>query len=316
MHWGRIRRYLIILVGCLICSASLNLFLVPSHLLSGGISGISLIFYYLFGLPLGVQMLLYNVPLFLAAYKTMGRMYTLDIVIGTVLFSFCVDALRVLQEFAPVTDTMLAAIYGGVFGGIGAGIVFRMNGSTGGLDIVAAIVKKYYSLNMGTVIFSINCVIMCIAAVLFGIMPAMFTLISMFVSANITDKVVAGLVERKTVIIISECAEALAEGIIHEVGRGATFLHGEGAFTHKDKRVLFVVVNLTQIAKIKLIVDLIDSKAFMIVMSAGEVMGRGFTLPGIELDEMIRRRNEKQRQEKEQEGKVLEALSDKHIPDA
>ena len=299
MTWGRIRRYLIILVGCLICSASINLFLVPSHLLSGGIGGVGIIFYYLFGLPIGAQMLVYNLPLFFAAYKTMGRAYTLDIVMGTVFFSFCVDAMSVLHAYAPVSDTMLAAVYGGVFSGIGAGVVFRMNGSTGGLDIVAAIIKKYYSLNMGTVIFGINCVIMCVAAVLFGVMPAMFTLISMFVSANVTDKVVAGLVERKTIIVISEHSEALAEGIIHEVGRGATFLKGEGAFTHKRKDVLFVVVNLTQIAKIKLIVGMIDPQAFMIVMSAGEVMGRGFTMPGIQLDALIHARSEQQKRQRE-----------------
>ncbi len=301
MTWGKIRRYLVILVGCLVCSASINLFLVPSHLLSGGIGGVGIIFYYLFGLPIGAQMLVYNLPLFFAAYKTMGREYTLDVVLGTVFFSFCVDAMSVLQVHAPVSDTMLAAVYGGVFSGIGAGVVFRMNGSTGGLDIVAAIIKKYYSLNMGTVIFGINCVIMCIAAALFGVMPAMFTLISMFVSANVTDKVVAGLVERKTIIIISERSEALAEGIIHEVGRGATFLRGEGAFTRKRKDVLFVVVNLTQIAKIKIIVSMIDPQAFMIVMSAGEVMGRGFTMPGIKLDALIRARTEQQKRQKEAE---------------
>ena len=124
MTWGKIRRYLVILVGCLVCSASINLFLVPSHLLSGGIGGVGIIFYYLFGLPIGAQMLVYNLPLFFAAYKTMGREYTLDVVLGTVFFSFCVDAMSVLQVHAPVSDTMLAAVYGGVFSGIGAGVVF------------------------------------------------------------------------------------------------------------------------------------------------------------------------------------------------
>lgn len=304
MTRGRIRRYSIILLGCIICSGSIDLFLVPSHLLSGGIGGIAIIFYYLFDLPIGVQMLIYNLPLFFAAHKTLGRMYTIDVVLGTVFFSFCVDALSFLEYYAPVSDTMLAAVYGGVFGGIGAGIVFRMNGSTGGLDIVAAIVKKYYSLDMGTVIFSINCIIMCIAALLFGLTPAMFTLISMFVSATITDKVVAGLNRRKAIILISDKTEAIAEGIITEVGRGATFLKGEGAFTHKDKEVLFVVVNLTQIAKIKLIVDLIDPQAFMIVLSASEVMGRGFTLPGIKLEAMIQERTANRQNEKKQEERM------------
>ena len=290
MIYGRIRRYFLIFVGCLISSSSINLFLVPNHLLSGGVAGIAIIFYYLAALPIGIQMLIYNLPLLLLAYKTLGRYYTVDVIFGTVLFSVCVDMTGFLTVYAPVPDVMLAAIYGGVFNGIGYGLIFRMNGSSGGLDIVAAVVKKYYSLNMGMVIFAFNCIIMSIAACLFGVMPAMFTLISMFVSSLLTDKVVAGFNNRKAFILISDRTEAIAEGIIHEVGRGVTFLHGEGAFTHKEKNVLFVVVSLTQIGKIKLIADTIDSQAFMIVLSANEVMGRGFTLPGVKIEAMLQER--------------------------
>ena len=290
MRYDRFRRYLGIFAGCLISSSSINLFLVPSHLLSGGIAGIAIIFYYLADLPIGLQMFIYNLPLFLAAYKTLGREYTVDIVFGTVLFSVCVDATRFLGAYAPVSDTMLAAVYGGVFNGIGYGIVFRMNGSTGGFDIVAAIVKKYYSLHMGGVIFSFNCIIMSIAALLFGVMPAMFTLISMFVNSTVTDKVVAGFNHRKVLFVISERTGEIAEGIITEVGRGVTFLHGEGAFMHQEKNVLFVVVNLTQIGKLKLITTAIDPQAFMIVLSANEVMWRGFTLPGVKLEAILRER--------------------------
>ena len=296
MTKGRLKRYFFILVGCLICSSSINLFLVPNHLLSGGIGGIAIIFYYLADLPIGVQMFVYNIPLLFVAYRTLGKLYTFDVVLGTGLFSICVDALRFLGAYAPVNDTMLAAIYGGVFGGIGSGIIFRMNGSTGGLDIIAAIVKKYYALNMGGVIFSFNCLIMCAAGVLFGVMPAMFTLISMFVNSTITDKVIGGLNHKKTVILISDCADAIAQGIITEVGRGATILKGEGAFTHRNKNVLFVVVNLTQIGKIKLIAHVFDPQAFMIVLDAQEVMGRGFTLPGAKA--MLKQRQEAAKKEK------------------
>ena len=293
MSKGRLLRYLGILCGCLISSSSINLFLVPNHLLSGGIAGIAIIFYYLANLPIGVQMFLYNIPLFIAAFKTLGRSYTDDVVFGTVLFSLCVDATRFLEAYAPVPDPMLAAIFGGVFNGIGYGIIFRMNGSSGGFDIVAAIVKKYYSFNMGGVIFAFNCVIMSIAAVLFGMMPAMYTLISMYMNSTVTDKVIGGFNHRKAILLISDRTAPIAEGIITEVGRGVTFLHGAGAFTHKQKDVLFVVVNLTQIAKIKLIATAIDPQAFMIVLSANEVMGRGFTLPGIKIEAMLKARKER-----------------------
>lgn len=284
----KLLRYLGIALGCFIASCSINLFLVPSHLLTGGATGIAIIFYYLAGLPIGLQTFLYNIPLLAAAWKTMGKVYTVDIIIGTAIFSACLDATKFLNAYASINDVMLAAIFGGVFNGIGYGIVFRMNGSTGGFDIIGAIVKKYYSLNMGGVIFGFNCLIMLVAAFLFGMAPAMLTLICMFVNAMVTDKVIAGFNSRKAVLIVSDKAETIAEGIM-EVGRGVTFLHGQGAFTRRERNVVFVVVTLTQVAKIKLIANAIDSNAFMIIMSANEVMGRGFSLPEAPIGNVIKR---------------------------
>ena len=272
-------RYLLITLGCLISTCSINLFLVPHQLLSGGISGIAIIFYYLVGLPIGVQILAMNLPLLYLAYKMFGKKYALDILFGIVIFSLLVDITSFLNHFNAVDDVMLAAIYGGVFTGIGYGIVFRSNSSTGGMDIVAAIVKTKYGFSVGFINFAVNCGLMVVASLLFGLKLAMFTLISMFISSNLTDKVVGGLNNKKTVVIISGKSEEIAEEIIKEVGRGVTYLKGQGAFTLQDKDIIFVVVNLTQIAKIKLIVDGIDKYAFMIVQDANEVLGRGFTLP-------------------------------------
>lgn len=284
-----------IILGCLISSGAINLFLVPAHLLSGGLAGIAIILYFLFSLPIGVQVMVYNLPLLFAAYKTLSREYIADVVFGTVMFSVALDATRFLNAYAPLTDPMLSAIFGGTLTGVGYGIIFRMNGSSGGLDIVAAIVKKYYSFNMGAVIFAINCVIMAFAALLFGLAPALYTLISMYMSSYVTDMVVDGFNHRKVLLIISEKPEQIAEAIIHEVGRGVTFLEGEGAFTNQERRVLFVVASLTQIAKLKLIVNLFDKNAFMIVMSANEVMGRGFTLPGKKIEQILEERNNAER---------------------
>lgn len=273
-------RYVGMLIGCLIAACSINLFVVPSHLLTGGVTGIAIIIYYLAELPIGIQSFVYNIPLLIASYKLLGKNYTIDVIIGTVLFSICIDATRFLNAYAPLGDEiMLAAIYGGVFNGIGYGIVFRMNGSTGGFDIVGAIVKKFYSMNIGSVIFAFNCLIVAVAGFLFGIKPAMFTLIYMFVVGQFTDKVIAGLNKSKAVLIISEKSREIANAIINEVGRGVTFLHGEGAFSGEEREIVMVVVRLTQLGKLKTIAHAIDRNAFMIVMSAGEVMGRGFTRP-------------------------------------
>ncbi|MBQ9377502.1 MAG: YitT family protein [Schwartzia sp.] len=288
-----------IVLGCLISSCSINLFLLPNHLLSGGLTGIGMIAYFLFGLPVGAQVLVYNVPLLIAALRMLGKDYFVGVLFGTVMFSGCLDATHFLNAYAPVPDPMLAAIFGGVFNGIGYGIIFRSNGSSGGLDIVAAIVKKYYAVNMGVVIFAFNCVIMGVSAFMFGMMPAMYTLISMFMSAQLTDRVVAGFNHRKVVILISDETERIAEAIIRGIGRGVTFLEGEGAFTHQEKRVLFVVVTLTQVALVKRVADHYDRQAFMIVLDANEVMGRGFTLPGVKLEKMLRERDAKARRERQ-----------------
>ena len=273
-------RYFCITIGCIIASTSINLFLVPHHLLSGGVSGLAIIFYFLFGFPIGVQIIAMNIPLVCIAYKLLGKEYAITTIYGTILFSVAVDLTQFLAKVNPLDDPLLACITGGLISGVGSGLVFRFNGSSGGLDIVAAVVRKYYSFNFGVVSFSINLVIMLIAATFFGLKLAVLTLISMFVSANITDKVVEGFNRKKTIFIVSYNTEKITEAILKEVGRGATLLHGEGAFSRQEKRIIFVVVSLTQIAKIKLLVQDVDPQAFMIVQDAAEVMGRGFTLPG------------------------------------
>lgn len=272
-------KYLGIMAGCLIAACSINLFIVPSSLLTGGVTGIAIIFYFLTGLPIGIQTLVYNMPLLIASYKLLGKKYTIDVVIGTVIFSLALDATKFLNGMLPLDELMLASIYGGIFNGIGYGIVFRMNGSTGGFDILGAIFKKYYSMDIGSVIFGFNCLIVAVAGALFNITSAMFTLICMYVTSQMTNKVIDGFNQSKAVLIISEHAKDIADGIIADIGRGVTFLNGEGAYTGDPKKIVMVVVSMTQIAKIKIIVKTVDKNAFMLILSASEVQGRGFTRP-------------------------------------
>lgn len=275
----KLRQYLHVALGCLLCSASINLFLVPHHLISGGVTGLAIISNFLFGFPIGVVLLLLNIPLLYSAYRYLGKDYAISTVFGTIFFSIVVDATRFLNQLNPLDDPILACLTGGLISGLGSGLIFRVNGSAGGTDIVAAIIKKYYSFNVGLAGFAINVVIVLIATTLFGLKLAILTLISMYIGANVIDKVVEGFNHRKSITIISDNGNKIAAAIINEVGRGVTILHGEGAFTRHNKQIVFVVVSLTQIAKIKLIVEDEDPCAFMIVQDAAEVMGRGFTLP-------------------------------------
>ena len=278
VKWNPLK-YLGIMVGCLVAASSINLFVVPSSLLTGGVTGIAIIFYFLAGLPIGIQTLAYNVPLLIASYKLLGKKYTVDVVIGTLMFSFALDATKFLSGMLPIEDMMLASIYGGIFNGIGYGIVFRMNGSTGGFDILGAIFKKYYSMDIGSVIFGFNCLIVVVAGALFSVNSAMFTLICMYVTSQMTNKVIDGFNQRKAILIISDRDKDIADGIIADIGRGVTFLNGEGAFTGDPKKIVMVVISMTQLAKIKIVVNTVDKNAFMMILPASEVQGRGFTRP-------------------------------------
>ncbi len=278
MH-PEVKRYLSVAVGCLTAAAAVNLFFVPHHLLSGGVSGLAMIFYFLFDWPIGLVGALMNIPLFFAAHRLMDRSYVLNALFGLSVFSVAIDATHFLSGLHVMDDVLLSAIYGGVISGTGAGIMYRVNGSSGGLDIVGSILRKYYGLNIGAVSFMINCLLMIAGAAMFGLKPAMYTLLSMYVTSRVADAVTAGFNRKKSILIISERYEEIAAAIIDEVGRGATFLYGEGAYTHLQKRVLYVVITLTQIGRVKAIVERHDPHAFMIVQDANEVLGKGFNLP-------------------------------------
>ena len=273
------KRYLIIAFASVLAAAAVNLFLIPHQMLSGGLSGIAIILYLLFKWPVGLLVGMMNVPLFVASYRLLDTQSVIIGLYGMFAFSFSLDATAFLVQYSLTDDILLAALCGGAASGFGYGLVFRAGGNGGGADLIAILVKKYYAFDIGAVIFVINFILMTTSAFLFGFKPAMYTLLSMYVTSAVTDKVIEGFNRKKTVTIISDDCEEIANVIIQEIGRGVTFLHAEGAFTQQQRKVILVVVTLTQVAKVKLILESIDPKAFMFIQDAAEVSGRGFTLP-------------------------------------
>ncbi len=271
-------RYGMVMLGCVIMAVAFNVFYLPNKLLSGGIGGIAAILYYLWDLPIGIVSIILNVPLFVLAYKYMDREYIIGAVYGMLAYSFTIDYFNFLSELQPVHDTLLSCIAGGVFYGIGAACMYRVGGSGGGTDIIGAIIQKHYSINISTTGFMFCIVLLFAASFLFGIEPALYTLLTFFVMTKTCNAFTIGFDFKKNIIIISDKSEEIAEGIIKIVGRGVTYLHGEGAFTHREREVLFVVAKLTQTAKIRSIVRDIDPNAFMIIHDVNDVFGRGFTL--------------------------------------
>lgn len=265
-------------LACLVMGVALNVFYMPNKMLSGGIGGVAVLLYYLAGLPMGVTSLLCNLPLFFLAYKFLDREYTLRALYGIVAFSTALDALHFLSAYTVVHDKLLACIAGGVLYGMGAACMYRVGGSSGGTDIIGAIIQKYYSISISTTGFIFNLLLLCASVFFFGIEPVLYTLLTFFIMTKTCNTFVTGFEYKKNVIIISNMHHEIAEEIIKVVGRGVTYLHGEGAFTHQQREVLFVIVKLTQLAKIRAICKEIDPDAFMIIHDVNDVFGRGFTL--------------------------------------
>lgn len=266
-------------LGTFLFAIGINAFVVPHKLVSGGISGVALMLYYLTGIQVGTLNLLLNIPVLYAAYRWLGRWHVMITIFGTVVSSLFINMLRFLADYDLTHDPLVGAILGGLFCGIGVGTVYRSGGNAGGLDPIALIIRKYYGLQIGSIVLAINMVILTIAAFVVNIEAAAVTLVSLYISAMLTNRVIVGFDQRKAVFIISYKPYKICDLIINQIGRGATILNGEGAYTHQHKQVILVVVSLMQVAKLKKAVQEEDPTAFLMVTDVAEVIGAGFTLP-------------------------------------
>ncbi len=269
------QKILQILIGSIISAVSINMFLLPNGLLTGGIAGIGVMLYYLLKIPVGLTVLLFNIPIFLLGLRYLHRGYIFRTFLGVGFFSIFLSLTQNLPKVV-LDDLLIPALFAGALNGIGFGLIFRGRGSSGGTDVIALILNKFYSLGIGTVSFAVNTIIMLVSAFLFDIKFIGYTLISMFVSGYVVDQIQIGLNRAKSVMIISDKANEMASQILKEIRRGVTFLQGEGAFTQSSKRVILTMVTLTQLAKLKDVVASVDKDAFMVVSDASEVLGRGF----------------------------------------
>jgi uncharacterized membrane-anchored protein YitT (DUF2179 family) len=271
-------RIALIVTGSLFASLSITLFIQPAGLLSGGLSGLALMLEYTLKVPTGLSVLLLNIPVFYLGLRRLQLGYMLRSLIGVVSFAVFLFAWgRLLDIQEPVIDDiLLTALFGGAMNGIGYGLIFRGRGSVGGTDIIALILNRLYSFSLGSSGFVLNAVPLFIGLFLFDIKLIGYTLISMYVTSSLIDRVQAGLIRSKTVMIVSSRHEEISQAVIHRIRRGVTLLQGQGAFSRDDKRVILTTVSLTQLTKLKDIVAELDPTAFMTVSDASEVLGKGF----------------------------------------
>lgn len=269
--------FILIFLGCVIASIGVNLFLVKAQLLSGGATGVALILQYAFSVPSGITVFIINIPLFFVSYKMLNKKFTLYSAVGMLSLSLSLIITEPLSKLVNVDDGLLYCIYGGVLCGLGYGLVFSRNGSTGGVDIITMVLRKKYSnLDIGTLSFSLNCIIVFIGALIFGLPKALYTLISMFVQSVVVDKVINGFNSKKLLLILTDKEQDIIEYVIKDMNRGVTSLISEGEYTHELRKMLYIAVTASQLVRLKNKILRIDPRAFITIIDVSEVNGKGF----------------------------------------
>jgi uncharacterized membrane-anchored protein YitT (DUF2179 family) len=270
----KVKKFIYILLGSATVALSFNLFLLPNKVASGGVSGISTILNSLFGWEAAYIQWAFNIPLFIAGIIFLGKMYGARTLIGTLFLPFVVYLSRNLE---PATfDPLLGALFGGIGVGLGLGITFRGNASTGGTDLAAQIVHKYTGISLGKSVAFIDGLIVLTAAIVFDIESGLYALIGLFVTSKTIDLVQVGLGNSKMALIITNRQDEVRQEIFDKLDRGVTKLSGYGGYTDDERPMLMCVVDQKEFTKLKQVVQSIDTSAFVVVMDAAEVLGEGF----------------------------------------
>lgn len=271
-----LKKIFFIFLGNFLCSIAFNAFFIPAKLSSGGVGGISILAQYLTGIPSGIFVFLINVPIFIIGFKKLDKEFILYSFISMFVFSSLLTASVGISKYFFVDDILLASIFGGILNGVGMGLMFRHRTCQGGLDIIAAILKRIYNINIGTGLMIVNTTIVSFSSILLGYKSAMYTIISMFIGYQVLDKVQIGFNAKKNVVIVSDKDEEISLAIIEQLNRGVTFLKGMGAYTKENKNVIYCIVTSKEVATLKDIVDEIDPSAFLTINAVVEVKGKGF----------------------------------------
>ncbi|UFJ62827.1 YitT family protein [Brevibacillus sedimenti] len=269
-----LKRALFILIGSGLVSVGLEIFLVPNRIIDGGIVGISIILSHLTGLTLGLFLFLLNLPFLIVGYKQIGKTFALSTLLGVSAMSV---GTTMLHDVRPLTeDPLLAAVFGGIILGIGVGLVIRYGGSLDGTEIVAILFNKKTPFSVGEIVMFFNVFILGSAGFVFGWDRAMYSLMAYYIAFKMIDLTIEGFEGSKSVWIISDNYKEIGDAIVARLGRGVTYLSGEGGYTGDDKKVVFCIITRLEEAKLKLIVEEVDPGAFLAVGNIHDVRGGQF----------------------------------------
>ncbi|WP_096434892.1 YitT family protein [Alteribacter populi] len=280
IHAIKLKNIIAILLGTAIMSFGLVYFNMENNLADGGFTGITLILYFILSIDPAFSNLALNIPLFIIGWKILGRnafIYTLIGTLGVSVFLWFFQRYPFVS--IPLDDDMtLAALFAGVFIGVGLGIVFRYGGTTGGVDIIARLGFKYLGWSMGKTMFLFDAAVITGSLIYLNYREAMYTLVAVFIAAKVIDFMQQGAYSGKAAMIVSEKAPEISAQIMIEMDRGATLLKGKGSFTGVEKEVLYCVVGRNEMVRLKTLIDQVDPHAFVTLTDVQDVMGEGFTL--------------------------------------
>jgi uncharacterized membrane-anchored protein YitT (DUF2179 family) len=272
--------YLFIILGSFITALGVVGFLVPNKIATGGTAGLSIVLHHLFNLPTGILMILINIPLLSVSVKYLGKRFAIRTVIAIIAISLFIDLLAEIIHFPTLSDTtLLATIYGGIAIGIGLGLIFKGDASAGGGTIIAKIITSKINIKTGSVILALDTIVVIAAGIVFkNIELALWSMISIFVSAKFIDLVLTGRKQNKIVHIASENLEQLQQVITSEMGVTGTLIKGDDLHYGNNRNVIFLSISKNRINALKNLVEEYDSNAYMIVIEATELLGSSRTL--------------------------------------
>ncbi len=277
-NWENIRDYGAVVLGTVILALAMDLFLIPAQLAAGGVSGLAQIINYYTGWPIGLMTLAANAPLFALGWRHLGGpRFALRTAVSIVIFSLTVDGLApYLPPHGLTHDPVLNALYGGVLGGVGAGLIYRGRGTSGGTDILARILAQWRHIPLAQSYLFADGLVILLAGVTFGWEQALYALVALYVTGVAAEGVLSGPNVVRTAIIITNRPDEVVQRILHGLNRGVTLLQGRGGYTGETRAVLYCVVTRAEVEQLKNFVRQADPQAFMVVGNAHEALGEGF----------------------------------------
>lgn len=265
-----------IIIGAVIAAYGLEAVLIPNSVIDGGVTGLSIMGSHVFGLPLGVLLFVLNIPFVYLGYKQVGRTFAIMSIIGIAALSISTVLLHHVSTILGPEDPLLIVLAGGIFLGVGIGIVLRNGGALDGSEVLAVLLSRKIPFSVGDIILFLNAFIFLGASFIFGLESALYSAITYYIAKNMIDIIQVGLEKSKSVKVISANSEEIGSAIQARLGRGVTYTHGRGGFSNEPTNILNCVINRMEENKLVSIIKEIDEGAFVVISDVSEVRGGNF----------------------------------------